>query len=259
MIHLAHQVFFYFHVIVGSFALVGFWLPLIAKKGTKRHILSGKFFAWCMYIVSITGIVMTLMALAMPLDVYAIDPGVNGQQLQHTLANIRSSNSFLFMLSLLVFCTTHHALMVVRFKHNRSGLKTVRYLTPVILLLIVGITVISLAIQQSNPLFLAFGVISSWASAGMLYYIFKPEVGINDWLLEHFGGLIGSGIGAYTAFFAFGGRRFMNEILSGQLQLIPWLLPAVIGVSATAYLNKKYRSKQAKPSSDSRIINEHSA
>ena len=79
------------------------------------------------------------------------------------------------------------------------------------------------------------------SSGNLSYYIFKKSIKKREWLIEHLGNIIGAGIGAYTAFFAFGGRRFLAEIFAGQLQVVPWILPGVIGGIAIAYLSKRYR------------------
>lgn len=252
MIHSIHQTLFFFHVVLGTLALVAFWLPIFSKKGSKRHIQSGKVFAWSMYSVSISGLIMTIIALAFPIAAYAITADVTGEKLVWMIERIRNLNSFLFMLSLLVFCTTHHALMVVKYKNQRDALKTSNYLVPVILLGISGLVMIIFGAQKSNILHMVFGSISTFASFGMLQYIFRKQVAVNAWLIEHFSGLIGSGIGAYTAFFAFGGRRFLNEVFVGQLQLIPWIAPSVIGIAFTIWLTRKYTIKH-KPSLDDQV------
>ena len=246
MIHSIHQTIFYLHLLLGSIALIAFWLPIFSKKGSKRHIQSGKAFAWSMYAVSISGLIMTIMALAFPIATYAISPEVVGDKLLWTIERIRNLNSFLFMLSLLVFCTTHHALMVVKHKTDRDALKTSNYLLPVILLGISGLIMIGWGAQKTNILHMVFGGISAFASFGIIQYVFRKDVAINAWLIEHFSGLIGSGIGAYTAFFAFGGRRVLDHIFVGYLQLIPWIAPSIIGIAFTMWLTRKYSIKKSK-------------
>ena len=58
-------------------------------------------------------------------------------------------------------------------------------------------------------------------------------------------GLIGTGIGAYTALFAFGGREFLSGLLTGQWQVLPWIAPAIIGTLATARLKRQYSEARA--------------
>ena len=95
-------------------------------------------------------------------------------------------------------------------------------------------------IENNQILFQIFAGIGILNSTGSIRYIFKKNIKQMEWILEHMGNIIGCGIACYTAFFAFGGRRFMQEILTGNLQLIPWILPAAIGITASVFLTKKY-------------------
>jgi hypothetical protein len=60
---------------------------------------------------------------------------------------------------------------------------------------------------------------------------------------EHAIGMVTTAIAAYTAFFAFGGREFFGEIFTGNLMIIPWVLPGVLGTIANFYYGRKYASK----------------
>lgn len=243
MIHSIHQTIFIFHVILGSVALISFWFPIIATKGSTKHKISGKVFAYAMYTVAISGLLMTTMALAMPIATYAIDLTLEAAKLEQYVMRIRTMNSFLFMLSLLVLTSTYHAMTSVKVKTDRSSMRTTRYQTPIVLLGITGIAMLLIGIDKTQYLYMIFGGISIGSAIGTLRYIHKKTVTANAWLIEHFSGLIGAGIGAYTAFFAFGGRRLLSEVFVGNLQLIPWVLPSIIGVSYTYWLIAKYQSK----------------
>jgi hypothetical protein len=65
-----------------------------------------------------------------------------------------------------------------------------------------------------------------------------------DWLKVHYSGMITSGIAAYTAFFAFGGRQFLSNVLTNEWQIIPWIAPTLIGVTVIRILH--HRRKIAK-------------
>ena len=51
--------------------------------------------------------------------------------------------------------------------------------------------------------------------------------------------MIGSGIGAYTAFLAFGGRVMFSDM--GQYQILFWVAPGIIGGTAISLLVRKYK------------------
>lgn len=237
-----HQVLFYIHVFCGSIGLIVFWLPMLVKKGGALHISSGKIFANGMLIVSISGLFMSAFLLLDPIGVRYPEGGISIEKAQLVVEQNRSLGIFLLMLSLLVFVNVKHSILVLKAKSDRSLLKSVGHMTSISALLLTGIAVGLLAFESGNVLFAIFSGLSIVSSVGLFRYVFKQHLKPREWLIEHLTNIIGSGIGAYTAFFAFGGRRFLGEIFSGQLQILPWILPGIIGAVASVYLARKYRA-----------------
>ncbi len=235
-----HQFLFYLHVTCGSIGLVAFWLPMLAKKGTAFHKKYGKVFTYCMFAVSLSGIAMSLMLLIDPIGVREPARNLSVSEAYDLAAQNRNLATFLLMLSLLVFTNVKHSLLVLKAKSDRSILRKPGHIVTISTLFVTGLVVGYFAITQSNILFMIFSFISVLSALGLSRYIFKENLKKREWLVEHLGNIIGSGIGAYTAFFAFGGRRFFSDLLQGQMQIIPWVLPSVIGIIASIYLTKKY-------------------
>jgi len=243
MYQLVHQSAFYLHVAIGSLALIAFWLPLIAKKGSKNHKLFGNIFVYCMYVVSISGIIMTMLVLIDPIAIRFPDKVLSTEQINNISYQNRIFSSFLFMLSILVFCSTRHAVTVLKVKADRRMLKTTNYLLPIIFLGLMGALMFGFGLEDDILLFNIFGGLSFFVSIGMMRYIFKAELKQREWLIEHLGSILGSGIGVYTAFFAFGGSRLFETFLNGNLQVVPWILPSIVGIAASLYFSKKYRKQ----------------
>ena len=145
------------------------------------------------------------------------------------------------MLSILVFCNVRQSILVLRAKADRRLLKQPLHLGLVGFLGMTGAVVGWIAFNQDILLLRIFSILSIVSSAGMLYYIFKPQIKKREWILAHLGNIIGAGIGAYTAFFAFGGSRLFASLLTGDLMVLPWILPGIIGTFGSMYLSKKYR------------------
>jgi hypothetical protein len=238
-----HQILFYIHVICGSAGLLIFWLPMLAKKGSQLHIISGKIFSNGMLIVSVSGLVMSAFLLLDPIAVRFPEGGLAPEQAARVIEQNRNLGIFLLMLSLLVFVNVRHSILVLKAKADRSKLKNVNHLGSIMSLFLAGIGVGLLALDKGNILFAIFSLLSIASSVGLARYIFKPELKPKEWIIEHLTNIIGSGIGAYTAFFAFGGRRVFVEIFVGQMQLIPWILPGVVGAIASYHLANKYRKQ----------------
>ncbi len=238
-----HQILFYIHVFCGSIGLIVFWLPLMVKKGGKLHVNTGKIFTNGMLIVSISGLIMSAMLLLDPIAVRYPEGGLSAEKAERVIIQNRNVGVFLLMLSLLVFVNVRHSVLVLKAKADRSKLKNFNHLGSISALFIAGIAVGLLAWDKNNTLFAIFSLLSIISSIGLARYVFKAELKPREWLIEHLTNIIGSGIGAYTAFFAFGGRRFFSEILVGQMQLLPWVLPGIIGTVGSIYLANKYKKQ----------------
>jgi len=241
MLATIHQILFYSHVFCGSIGLIVFWLPMLSKKGSSFHITAGKIFTNGMLMVAVSGLFMSSFLLLDPVAVRYPDGNLSFEKAQQITEQSRTLGVFLLMLSLLVFVNVKHSVLVLKAKGERKELKGVGHMASILSLLLAGIGVGVLAVHKGNLLFGIFSGLAIVSSLGLLRYIFKQKLKPREWLIEHLGNIIGSGIGAYTAFFAFGGRRFLSDIFVGQMQILPWVLPGVIGAIASIYLSKKYR------------------
>ena len=224
-----HSILLYLHIIVGALALGLFWAPMFAKKGSKNHRKLGNIYASAMYIVSISGIIMCAMVLIAPLTFKLRLAEFTGEQLTNAIFNARVFTSFLLALSLLVFVSIKHGLLVLKAKQQRALLKTPFHLFSITSLAISGGVVLYFGISNGQMLYMIFGGLCSVSAASIFHYIFKSAIKERQWVIEHLNALVGSGIGVYTAFFAVGGRHLLSELLPGQWQVLPWVLPGVIG------------------------------
>lgn len=243
MLHYIHQGLLYLHIIAGGIALVVFWVPIVAKKGSAIHTRFGSYFTSLMYAVSLSGLVMSLMVLSDPIAVRLPTADMSSEQIERFIRINRDSSIFLLMLSLLVLTSVRQSLLVLKAKADRSILRKPAELSLVLLLGFAGLWVGYLGTTKGVVLFQIFAGISVFNSAATLHYIFKKTFLKREWLIAHLGNIIGAGIGCYTAFFAFGGRQFFSDILPGIWQIVPWILPAVVGLFATHFANKKYRKQ----------------
>lgn len=231
-----HSSLFILHIIFGSTALILFWVPMYTKKGQLNHKKFGRYYRNVMYAVAGTGAVMAALVLAIPLTIkHEYADRENAAQIAES---IRYFWSFLLYLALLSYTSTKHGDAVLRAKENRAKLRTFAYVAPIALLFACGPLFIGIGIVRSNVLHTVFGILGMLISTGMLRYIYRKSVGVRAYILEHVGSMIGSGIGAYTAFLAFGGRQFLDA--AGGYQVIFWIAPGVIGSVLSFVLCKKY-------------------
>ena len=242
---LIHTTLLYLHIALGAVALLLYWLPVIARKGSKLHINAGKVFYYLMLIVSGSGIVLSLLGLYDPIGIYTAGKQMTAAQIERMLVWRIPLSQFLLLLSLLTWVTVRHAIGVLHAKNDRSMLRRWFYQGPVLVLFPTALYVAYQGITVGMPLLVIFAVVSLVTASTISLYVYKKEIKPRAWIIEHFSSMVGSGIAVYTAFFAAGGRRMLSQWLPEQWQLVSWLAAPVIGVTAmillTGYYKRKYK------------------
>ncbi|REL34318.1 hypothetical protein [Thalassotalea euphylliae] len=243
MYYSIYSVLLFLHIVVGSVSLITFWLPVIAKKGGHFHKRSGKWFEFGMLAVSLSGIAITLVVLFDPLAIKDPSSSLSGAEADKLVWWSEMFAWFLLMLSLLVLNSTRHSVLVLKCRENRLALRQWPHLLPILTMAVISPYVGYLGTKYSFVLLQVFSALCLVNSYQLLHYIFKPSIQPREWLIQHLRHIIGAGIGAYTAFFAFGGRQLLANIVSDQWQIMFWVLPGVIGGVCTHKLVKKYRQQ----------------
>jgi len=213
------------HIAAGTISLITFWIPVLVKKGGDLHIKVGKIYVYLMWVVVITAVLLSLINL------------YDGKYIMA---------AFLGFLSVITGHPLWYGMIIL--KHKKVVIPAVQRINTILnwILFLGGagllIWSLILKVQGQAILLLIFGIIGMSSAAPL---IFRPQKEAN-WLAEHIQGLLGTGIAAYTAFFAFGGSRFLGHIFTNQLIVIPWILPTIIGVFGIKYYKKKMNLNKAK-------------
>ena len=129
---LIHTTLLYLHIALGAVTLLLYWLPVIARKGSKLHINAGKVFYYLMLIVSGSGIVMSMIGLYDPVGIYTTGRQLTAEQVERMLVWRIPLSQFLLLLSLLTWVTVRHAIGVLRAKSDRRMLQRWFYQGPVL-------------------------------------------------------------------------------------------------------------------------------
>lgn len=243
--HVLHSFLLKAHIGVGALALVAFWLPIVARKGSVNHKKFGRLFVWCMSIVAGSAIIISIMVLIDPIGIRAPSRDLDMERAMQVAANNRMFSLFLLMLGLLTATGMRHGLLALKTRTQPNALRAKSHLTLLVSLGVMGVIVGIVGLMNGEVLLMVFAVISVSASINTMREALRKKMTRNDRIKAHFGGLIGTGIGAYTAFFAFGGSRLLSDILTGQWQVIPWVLPAIIGTIAIRRVEKDYQTEAA--------------
>ena len=241
--HTAYNFLIYIHVSIGFISLILFWVPIGSRKGSPLHVGAGRWYANAMYVVAFSAMALALLVMADPIATkHALD-NISVEDLSQVISKERQISLFLLAISFLVLSNIRHGLLTLKAKKDHSLMRAPSHLVLNGILVSLGITLVFSADGSLRTLFYIFAGLCISIGIGNLRYCLKKEVAAMEWMVAHMGAMIGAGIGSYTAFFVFGGNRFLSEIFTGQLQLIPWVAPGVIGGVAITWLSRKYRNK----------------
>lgn len=236
----AHSILFVLHIILGSMALILFWLPIASKKGSLDHKKFGQYYGFVMYAVAASGALMATLVLIAPVTIKGNFLAENTDTSEFS-AQIRIFWSFLLYLSLLTYVSVRQGFAVLENKTSQAPLRRAKHIAPLLALILGGMGMVALGWANGQTLHMVFGALGSVVGTGMLRYSLKQDVTSSDRVKEHLGAMIGSGIGAYTAFIAFGGRQLFSSL--GELQLIFWIAPSILGAILIAYWSRDLKPK----------------
>ena len=225
-----HETLLNLHVVLGALALALFWVPIFARKGSRTHIHYGKMYVWLMYIVAVSGVVMSVMVL--------VNPSYFKPNASHTV--VYQFYSLLLFLSALTFVSVRHAMLVLKHKTDTSVFRRVGFLWMPAFLVGGGVTLLVIAVNSSSTLILhyVFGGLGVFIGSIMAHFAFRQNPPRKIWLTEHIGAILGSGIAAYTAFLAFGARHWLTFL--GEWQLAAWILPGVVGTVGIVWASRRW-------------------
>lgn len=118
-----HQYALYLHIAIGSCALIAFWIPVFTHKGNLDHKRFGRYFAYAMYAVSLSGITMASLDLLFPLATHAAGASLSAEQAARAVTEIRGFALFLLSLSILVLNSNRQGWLTIKHKADRSALR----------------------------------------------------------------------------------------------------------------------------------------
>lgn len=221
------------HIAAGCVALLTFLIPMITPKGSRVHRRVGWVFVTAIGILCVSGVPMTVSS-------FLAEQTVEGQ----------ARRGFLLLLTLLSGASAWKGIRVLRFKG------TGRHSHPVdlgvgVMLIVFGAVIGALGWQFRSGLLGFFGTGSVIVGLHDVRYWLNPAKIRMHWFFEHMGGMLGSSVGALTAFSALGGRRFGLE----PFGMLSWVLPSlVMGAIGVVWISYYKRRMSAPVSSKARSV-----
>jgi hypothetical protein len=225
MMSLAYEAVRISHLVAGAIALILFWVPALTRKGGVVHRRAGRWYVRAMGVVVVTAIPLSIRFL------------VGGDWFVGV---------FLGYLAVITFSALWGGRQVLNYKRDAAAFRTPMHAAVGVLNLVAAITVLVLAWTVAPAgfariLFTIFSIIGFSAAFETWQFFRRPPDQPRWWWFQHFGGMIGSGIAAHTAFGAFGVRRLLPEWQLGALGLLPWIAPSIVGTIAIVLLTRHHR------------------
>lgn len=215
----------FLHVSFGFTSLVLFWLPVFLKKGGKAHRVTGKLYVYAMWVVVGTAALLSV---------------------KNVIIGKYFMAAFLGFISLITANPLWYGMAILNKKKVKSSLRGRMYYE--IAILIYSVALLSAGFygvwagNSANILLFIFGGLGLTALPTILQ-LREADPAKTDKIKEHMIGLLTSGIAAYTAFFVFGGYTWMEKILPGTWQVLPWVAPGVLGGLGITFGVKYFRKK----------------
>ena len=231
------EIFRFVHVAFGAIGLFAFWVPVFAKKGAVNHVRFGKIFVWSAYIL------LAAAAIALTTRVIDLQQQGLGPSDQPTLF---AFIVFLGYLTLVTFVIVRYGMQVLRHKADPVAMQSwlTVGLSYVAIFASAAVILYALLLDPPNKILLfALSPIGIGNGIGQLRYMKAVSLSRRAWMYEHIGAMLGAGIAFHTAFAVFGSSRLFDIELTGWLQIVPWVAPAVIGIPAIVLWTRHYQRK----------------
>ncbi|PTL76100.1 DUF2306 domain-containing protein [Vitiosangium sp. GDMCC 1.1324] len=223
---LVPTVLLWIHVAAGMTALSVFWLPMVARKGGPLHRRVGWVYVGAMAAVAVTGIAMC------------------GWQLATNRSASLPSYLFLGYVGVLSWASASLGVRVLRAKSRTAAHRHPYDLGLPVVLILAAVGILSYGVVLRAPLLMGFAPVGLLVGGSQLRYWLRPPTTRMHWWYEHLGAMVGSSIGALTAFLVVNAHRLG---LNG-FQLWLWLTPTVVGVVGMRLWVRHYQRRfEARP------------
>ena len=242
MLHL-YKLVLSLHIAAGLTGLAAFWTPAFARKGGTTHVQVGRVFYKATWVIALTGLAMAALVLLAPLAVHPRAATLTAEQVAAAAARDRMSALFLVYLVLITFAPVYHGVRVLETRGTPEKMRTPFHTALGIAGIAAAGGMIVLALVAREPVFAALSPIGFLSGRGNLRFARQPYTSRMAWWYEHMGSMLGGGIAFHTAFLVIGAGRLLGTQLSGFTAVVPWILPSLVGIPATAIWVAYYRRR----------------
>ena len=209
------------HVIAGCIALLSGLGAFLLRNNTKKHRPFGKIYFWCMTIIFVTSLYVSFykeiwfLLFVSVFSYYSCIVAFRSLKLKKLHLDQKPKAIDWFIEVMNVFFNTSFIIFGILIFKNHSDFSIICFV------------------------FAGLGLTASYSSIKR----FRGKiVHKNYWLIGHIGGMMGSYIGAFTAFLVNNNGRWIHAP-----EIIAWLGPTVVFVPFIFYETRKYKKSLVTP------------
>ncbi|MCH9686679.1 MAG: hypothetical protein K0V04_34925 [Deltaproteobacteria bacterium] len=231
----------FMHATAGAIGLVSMFVPLLCKKGSRLHRGAGWVFTAAMATVAVTGVLMALSWVLVPLQVKPPSRVLDAAEQARYLSMLRTYALFFGFLAVLVGSATWQGIVAIR-QRRRSiawGNSVDRGFAAALLGL--GALLLLVGISEEQPLLIGFGGLGLFNGVGDLRFYRQMKRERGAWLLRHVQAMLGGATAATTAFAVqVVGRTLSNNGLESW-GILAWVVPGVLGMLTSVAWSRRVR------------------
>lgn len=227
------------HIGAGALVLILFWAQILSRKGSPLHVRAGKAYYWLgLVVVAMAGFgVTTIIARVFHRD-----------ELDLLGTSQFGAVMFLGYLTIVTWAVLERGRSAIRFRGPSPGKRAVFAYSRAFIAVSAsaGLVFYALAYQPPNAILLyALSPLGFLIGIETISFQRRGNSSPNHWVAEHVDGMMGSGIAFHTAFFVFGAGQIFEPLLADSpIQILPWILPAVIGIPVTMLWKRRILKPQ---------------
>jgi len=229
------------HLACALGAGVLFWVVAFLRKGEARHRAIGRWFARLMYTAAATGAILAVADLSAPQLVRPPDPALSGEALRDLATKAAPTMWLALFVLLIIVAPVQHGVAAIAAGPNPRRMRSTVHAALNTLAILATVAFVPAAIAWHQPFFLIVAPIGFVVGLRNLAYAARPSATPIDWQREHLTSMLTAGIALHTALFVFGTSRTLKWALAGWMQLLPWTLPALVGIVVVAILRQRGR------------------
>ena len=211
-----------FHIVCGVSALLSMFVPVFTKKGGRAHRLGGRVYVWSM--AGVVASALTVCAIRL-LDETADHEGAY----------------FLALVGILAGANTWYGVRVLQQKTRQQAHRNPVDRSIALIAAIAGAAGTVYGFVASQPLFIAFGLLSVSLGVGQLREMAGPWKDNKAWLVSHLSNMLAACIATSTAFLVVNQPRLPAELAQLVPPIVIWLAPTVLGSPLIIWWSRKVR------------------